>query len=61
MVGPVTNASIRIRSDYFQICPTNFFPHCKYDHAVRLPLAFFDMKSVLFQIPKYLKPDMEID
>ena len=32
----------------------------KYVHAVRLSLTFFDMKSDFFQIPKYLKPDMEI-
>ena len=34
--------------------------YAKYVHAVRLSLAFFDMKSDFFQIPKYLKPDMEI-
>ena len=35
--------------------------HGKYVHAVRLSLTFFDMKSDFFQIPKYLKPDMEIE
>ena len=51
--------SIKIKINYSNIKPYNLKKY-KIVQTIRFSLAFFVIIFVRFQIPKYLKPDMEM-